>query len=233
MDLPIAELGEFIERHSAWAGPVLGLITFGESMVLIGAFFPATALMVIAGGLAATGVVHPVPVILWCIAGAVGGDAVSYYIGRRVGPAAWRLSWMRRHRTAVARARLFFRRYGVASIFLCRFMGPVRAFVPLIAGITGMKNTRFQLANVGSAVIWVPVMLAPGYLAAKGASGAGKLADGHTLELVLLVAVAALAVAAVAWRVVRGRLDAETGPSPRQRRRSRRATVDRASLHHP
>jgi membrane protein DedA with SNARE-associated domain len=192
MDLPIAELGEFIERHRAWAGPVLGLITFGESMVLIGAFFPATALMVVAGGLAATGVLHPVPVMLWCIAGAVGGDAVSYYIGRRVGRRPGGFPGCGATAPAVARARLFFRRYGVASIFLCRFMGPVRAFVPLIAGITGMKNTRFQLANVGSAVVWVPVMLAPGYLAAKGASGAGKLADGHTFELVLLVAVVAL-----------------------------------------
>ena len=201
----MAELGGFIERHRAWAGPVLGLITFGESMVLIGAFFPATALMVVAGGLAAAGVLDPWSVLLWCVAGAVGGDAVSYSIGRRVGPSAWRARWLRRHRRALARARLFFRRYGVVSIFLCRFMGPVRAFVPLIAGITAMKAGRFQAANIGSALVWVPIMLAPGYLAGKGVSGLAG-ADGHTLGYVVLAAVLATAAAWAGWRMVKQRL---------------------------
>ncbi len=162
------DLRQFIVENRMWAGPILGLITFGESMVVVGAFFPATALMVLAGGLAATGVLDPWSVLLWCIAGAVGGDAVSYWLGRKAGPRAWRHPVMRKRRKMAARARLFFRKFGTASIFLCRFMGPVRAFVPLIAGMTAMPQIRFQLANVGSAVIWVPVMLAPGYLAGKG-----------------------------------------------------------------
>ena len=204
MELFLADLGGFIERNRAWAGPVLGLITFGESLVFVGAFFPATALMVIAGGLAAAGVLHPVPVLLWCIAGAVAGDAVSYELGRRAGPGAWRHPWMRPHRGGLARARLFFRRHGVASIFLCRFMGPVRAFVPLIAGVTAMPAARFQSANIGSAVVWVPVMLAPGWLAAKGAGGVGL--DGHALGLILLAAVVAAVGVAAAWVLVKRRL---------------------------
>ena len=208
MEELIADLGELIERHSFWAGPVLGLITFGESMVLIGAFFPATSLMVVAGGLAAAGVVHPVPVLLWCVAGAVLGDAVSYWLGRWAGPSAWRHPWMRPHRRAMARARLFISKYGVASIFLCRFMGPVRAFVPLIAGITTMPHRRFQLANTGSALIWVPVMLAPGYLTAKGVGGLAGV-DMHTLGLILAAALAATLAAAAAWRFFRARLNVD------------------------
>ena len=158
-------LGDFIRQNAAWAGPILGLITFGESMVVIGAFFPATVLMVIAGGLAAQGIINPFELIAWCVAGAVLGDAVSYWLGRKLGPMAWRHPLLKAHRRIAARARLFFRKWGVTSIYLCRFMGPVRAFVPLIAGITDMPHMRFQLANLGSALIWVPVMLAPGFLA--------------------------------------------------------------------
>ncbi|HEX8569712.1 MAG TPA: DedA family protein [Caulobacteraceae bacterium] len=204
----MADLAGLIERHAFWAGPILGLITFGESMVIIGAFFPATALMVVAGGLAGAGVLHPLPVIGWCVAGAVLGDAVSYWIGRRVGPAAWRHPLLKPRRTAIARARLFFRKYGVVSIYLCRFMGPVRAFVPLIAGITAMPHRRFQLANLGSALIWVPVMLAPGYLSAKGMASLHGL-DMHTIGLILAAAVAATFAAAAAWRWVQARLKAE------------------------
>lgn len=168
MEFALDPLSDAIERHLVWAGPILGLVTFGESLLVVGAFFPATALMLLAGSLAAVGVLDPVEVLLWCLAGAVAGDAVSYWIGRAAGPKGSRHPLLREHRTSVARARLFIRRYGVASIFLCRFMGPVRAVVPTIAGITAMGHNRFQLANVGSAIVWVPVMLAPGYLATKG-----------------------------------------------------------------
>jgi membrane protein DedA with SNARE-associated domain len=195
MEDMIHDLGRFIARNAIWAGPVLGLITFGESMVFIGAFFPATALMLIAGGLAAAEVLHPLTVLFWCLLGAVAGDAVSYWLGRRAGPAAWRHPMIRRRRPAVARARLFFRRYGTASIFLCRFMGPVRAFVPLIAGMTAMKQTRFQLANVASALVWVPVMLAPGYLAAEGvALVGGGHAFGYGVAAVVVTAITAVVV---------------------------------------
>lgn len=192
-------LGDFITENAAWGAPVLGLTTFGESMVLIGGFFPATALMLVAGGLIANGVLDGPTVLAWCIGGAVLGDAVSYWIGRKLGPRAWRIPALRKHRRIMARARLFFRRYGVASIYLCRFMGPVRAFVPLIAGVTGMPNTKFQLANIGSAVIWVPVMLAPGYLAGKGAEMIG---GEHAMEYAL-GGLAALALLALVIHAIR------------------------------
>jgi membrane protein DedA with SNARE-associated domain len=67
----------------------------------------------------------------------------------------------------VARARLFFRRFGFASIFLGRFLGPVRATVPLVAGVLRMDHRLFQLANIGSAILWVPLLFAPGYFAVR------------------------------------------------------------------
>ena len=199
MEQQISQLGQFIEQNRAWAGPLLGAITFGESMVFIGALFPATALMLVAGGLAAAGILHPAEVLLWCLFGAIAGDAVSYWLGRRAGSSAWRHPMMRRRRPAVARARLFFRRYGTASIFLCRFMGPVRAFVPLIAGMTAMKQARFQSANVASAVVWVPVMLAPGYFAVEGgqAFAEGTHVLGYAALAVLVLA--GLATCGARW----------------------------------
>ena len=46
MEAFIQSLADFIARHAAWAGLVLGLVTLLESLALIGAFIPATALMV-------------------------------------------------------------------------------------------------------------------------------------------------------------------------------------------
>ena len=203
----IADLNTFVQEHVMWAAPILGLITFGELLVFIGAFFPATALMVTAGGLIGAGILNPIPVLLWCIAGATLGDAVSYWIGRRVGPSAWRHPWLKKHRRPLARARLFFRHYGVASIFLCRFMGPVRAFVPLIAGMTSMNQVKFQMANFFSAVVWVPVMIAPGWLVAAGLTQFGSLDDHlHTIGIVATVALVVTAATLIAWKLISKKL---------------------------
>lgn len=191
----VAVLTDLVARHAGWAAVILGLTTFGESMVLIGAFFPATALMVTAGGLIGAGLLPGGPVLAACIIGAVLGDAVSYWLGRRVGAMAWRNRFIRPHRRKLARARLFFRRAGIASIYLCRFMGPVRAFIPLTAGMSRMAHQRFEIANVGSALIWVPAMLAPGYLAAKGIKIFGEGRDPHIFGL----AAALVAVVLLGW----------------------------------
>lgn len=167
MEEGVARVAEWISNNAALAAPVIGLLAFGESLVVIGMFIPATALMVAVGGLIGTGTLAPFPVLACAICGAALGDWLSYLLGRRIGPSVYRRWPLRDHRTAVARARLFFRRYGIVSIFLGRFFGPVRATVPLVAGVMGMKSRPFQIANVSSAIVWVPVLFAPGYLAAN------------------------------------------------------------------
>ena len=95
----------------------------------------------------------------------------------------------------------------MASIFLCRFMGPVRAFVPLIAGMTSMNQVKFQLANFFSAVVWVPVMIAPGWLVAAGLTQFGSLDDHlHTIGIVATVALVVTAATLIAWKLISKKL---------------------------
>ena len=41
-------------------------------------------------------------------------------------------------------------------------MGPFRATVPLVAGMSELEFWPFMIANAASAVIWAYVLLAPG-----------------------------------------------------------------------
>ncbi|KTS94739.1 DedA family protein [Pseudomonas rhizoryzae] len=158
----------FIETHQAWAPLIVGLLAFGESLVLLGVFIPATALMLVVGGLAGSGVLAPIPLVLAAIIGAIVGDICSYLIGRWLGPGIVHRPPFRRYRKQVARTRLFFRRYGFFAVFGGRFLTMIRNTVPLVAGMMAMNQLRFQSANVLSAIVWAPLMMAPGYLAAKG-----------------------------------------------------------------
>jgi membrane protein DedA with SNARE-associated domain len=194
---------DFLSQHKGSAGMAMGLVTLLESLAVVGALVPATALMVVAGGLIAAGILDPVSVILCCVIGAVAGDAISYLAGRNLGSRALRHPMLAAHRRAIARTRLYCRRYGVALIYVGRFFGPLRGFVPVVVGILQMRQAKFQAANIVSAIIWVPVMLAPGYLAAKGLANIEMLseADPLTLGLIGLGVLSALGVAA--WRLSR------------------------------
>ena len=48
------------------------------------------------------------------------------------------------------------------AIFIGRFFGPLRASVPLVAGIFRMPYWPFQLANFSSAFLWAFVLLTMG-----------------------------------------------------------------------
>lgn len=172
MDAYIDRVGLFIEANQAWAGVITFFLTMGESMLVLGLFIPATALLLLTGGLIGAGTLSATSILAWGVAGAVVGDALSYYIGRWLGPSFLRRWPLSTQRSAVARARLFFYKYGFASVFFGRFLGPIRSTIPTVAGIMGMSHWRFQIANVLSALVWMPVMLAPGYLTARGLSSA-------------------------------------------------------------
>jgi len=212
MERAIEQIGTFIETHHAWAGPVIALLAMGESLVLVGFFIPATVLMLATGGLIGGGALAPLPVLAWAVGGAVAGDAVSYWLGRWAGPGLMRRGPLRTRRRAVARARLFFSRYGFASIVAGRFLGPLRCIVPTVAGVMGMGHLSFQLANVLSAIAWVPLMLAPGYLAARGLHAA---ADGQRIGLIAgSAAAAALGLWLLATLLRRRRQPAGTEDQP-------------------
>lgn len=172
MENYIEQIGAFIQAHHEWAGPMTFLLTLGESMVVLGLFIPATALLLLTGGLIGAGTLAPWSIVCWGIAGAIVGDALSYVLGRWMGPGVLHRWPLNRQRRAVAQARLFFRRYGFASVVIGRFLGPLRSTVPTVAGVMGLKPWRFQAANVLSAVLWVPLMLAPGYFTARGLDSA-------------------------------------------------------------
>ena len=54
------------------------------------------------------------------------------------------------------------KKWGIPGIFIGRFFGPLRAVVPLIAGIFEIPFWRFQLANFFSAFVWAAVLLTLG-----------------------------------------------------------------------
>lgn len=190
---------DFIETHRVWAGPIFGLLAFGESMVVLGVLIPATGIMLAAGALVGAG---KLPFLDLWIGGAIGaalGDALSYWIGHKLGPAAHRLWPFSRHPELLTAAERLFARWGWMAVVVGRFIGPLRASIPTVAGIASMPSLPFQLANFGSAILWIPVLVFPGTIGAWAWEmvAHGDVMGGVGLALAL---VAGVLGAVVAWR---------------------------------
>lgn len=152
----------FVQTHRGWAPFVVGALAFCESLAFLSLLAPATVMLVAIGALIGGTELAFWPIWLGAVVGAILGDWVSYEVGRYFEKRVHRMWPLNRHPDMVRKAEEFTRRYGVWAIFLGRFFGPARAFVPLVAGIFEMPRVLFQAANIASAMVWGFVLLAPG-----------------------------------------------------------------------
>jgi membrane protein DedA with SNARE-associated domain len=152
----------FVRDNAAWAPPIVFALAFGESLAFISLLIPAWGALVAIGALIGPSGINFWPVWIAGALGAAFGDWLSYWIGLKLEHSVANIWPLSRHPDLIPRGERFMKSWGVAGIFIGRFFGPLRAVVPLIAGIFEMPFWRFQLANFSSAFVWAAVLLTLG-----------------------------------------------------------------------
>lgn len=155
---------DWVTANPESIGIVVFFIAFAESMVIIGLFAPGVVTMLAASSLIAAGKVEFLPLYLLAVAGAILGDAVSFWLGHHYQDSIRNLGPLKSRQAMMERGDRFFKRWGWMSVVIGRFFGPVRAVIPLIAGMMKMPVGVFMFANVASALVWGAVYLVPGWL---------------------------------------------------------------------
>jgi membrane protein DedA with SNARE-associated domain len=191
---------DFISAHSGWAFPIMFITSFGESFAFISLFFPGTSILIVAGTLMSAGSLPFWPIMAGAVTGAVLGDSVSFWLGSRFGGGIARVWPFTRNPDLLANGIGFFAKHGGKSVFIGRFLGPVRAVIPLAAGIMRMPRGRFWLANVMSALVWAPMLLLAGD--AVGGIGDRLLGSANTVLLVF-GGLTVFGIVAMVWAVLR------------------------------
>ncbi|CCE08732.1 conserved membrane hypothetical protein [Bradyrhizobium sp. STM 3843] len=152
-------VADFVRDHQAWAAPIVLLLAFGESLAFISLLIPAWGALVAIGALIGVTGMNFWPLWLAGGLGAALGDWVSYWFGYRYKDHVAQMWPLSRYPKILIRGEAFVREWGVPSIFIGRFFGPLRASVPLAAGIFEMPYLQFQIANFVSALVWSAVLL--------------------------------------------------------------------------
>ena len=148
--------------HPTWIVLAVFLVACAESLAVVGTLVPATVVMFGVGALIGAGSIGIWPTLTAAVMGATLGDALSYELGRarQAHVRTWGL--LQRWEQVMARGEALIRRHGRKSIVIARFAGPLRAFVPLLVGLSHMPRSHFYPANLLSALLWAPAHILPG-----------------------------------------------------------------------
>ena len=154
MDYLVRSTIAFVHDHQAWGVPIVFILAFCESFAFVSLVVPTTGILLGVGGLIAAAELGFWPMWLAAAVGAIVGDWVAYWLAFHFKDRVLQMWPLAGHPDWVARGAAFFKKWGMLAVFIGRFFGPLRAVVPLIAGLNAMPWLNFQIANVASAALW-------------------------------------------------------------------------------
>jgi len=160
----IKPLINWVHLHPGFAGLITFLISFAESLAIFGLIVPGSVVMSAIGTLVGAGIIPIYGTMAWAALGAVLGDIVSYKVGHHYKDNIKRIWPFKRYPQIIFSAEQFFKRHGGKSVFLGRFVGPMRPIVPLVAGMMRMKKSRFYIFCTIAGILWAPAYMLPGML---------------------------------------------------------------------
>jgi len=199
MDLSnIQPLLDWLTVHQQWVAVAILAIAFLESLAIAGIVIPGVLLLFGVSAVAGSGTLGVWPTLLSALIGAVLGDCISFFLGKFAKQHIRDMWPFRNYPQWLDNGEIFFNRHGGKSIFIGRFIGPIRPVLPLVAGMLDMPSLRFVSINFVSALGWAPLYILPGYLFGMSLQGDLTLPDGLG-ELALLL----LAIACVVFIVIR------------------------------
>jgi len=192
------ELIAWLNAHPGWGFSIVFLVAFFESLVLIGILLPGIVILFGVGTLIGLGMLELIPIWIAATVGAFFGDSLSYFLGRRFRGHLLDIWPFSRYPTLMERGTRFFHAHGAKSVVAGRFIGPLRPIIPSVAGMMGMKPTRFLAVDIPACITWAPSFLIPGMLFGASLEVASEYTGRLTVMLVIL-----LAMLWITWWVMR------------------------------
>lgn len=148
-----------VPTYGLW---LLATATFCSCLALP---FPASILMLTAGGFVAAGDLDLTATFAAAATGGIAGDQLGFWAGRKLGaPLLTRVRQDPARDKLVGRAVAMMEKRGVVGVFLTRWLfSPLGPWVNLTAGSAGFGWRQFSLASFAGEVVWAGLYVGMGY----------------------------------------------------------------------
>ncbi|MBK5006736.1 bifunctional DedA family/phosphatase PAP2 family protein [Pseudomonas sp. S60] len=180
MDQWLDSLTGWLGANPQWLGLAIFVVACIECLAIAGIIVPGTVLLFAVAVLAGNGALSLGETLLLGFLGGLLGDALSYTVGKYFHQNIRRLPLLRHHPEWIGGAEAYFQRYGIASLLVGRFIGPLRPMLPMVAGMFDMPLLRFAAVSLLAAAGWSVAYLLPGW--ATGAAMRLPLPEGFWLQ---------------------------------------------------
>ncbi len=138
-----------------WLYLIAGGLAFAEAAIMVGFVLPGEIALLVAGYFCRYGTLEVWIMAIIAVVCAIVGDSVGFEFGRHFGPP------VRRSRVGrfVGESRwstvdAFLHRHGGKAIFLGRLTALLRALMPSMAGMSGMRYRTFLVWNAAGGLVW-------------------------------------------------------------------------------
>lgn len=153
-----------IEHFHSLAYWLAFAMAFAETALVVGLIVPGSTLLLLLGALTATGKIDFAGVLWFGVAGAVLGDNLNYWLGKRYGQRWLKTGVWFLKPEHFEQAHEFFDRNGAKSVFLGRFIPSIKEIAPFVAGSAGMHQGTFLFWNLLGGIGWGLQWIGGGYL---------------------------------------------------------------------
>ena len=163
MELSPATLADLQALLGRWGYAVIFAAMLLENA---GVPLPGETITLLGGYAAGSGQLNLLGVMAAAAGGAVLGDNIGYWVGRRLGwPLMLRVGgWLGQRPEQLEQLRQRFLRRAGWSVFLGRFVAVLRVLAGPLAGAVSMPYRHFLLCNLAGALLWASTMVSLAWL---------------------------------------------------------------------
>lgn len=169
----INSLVTWIETFNDWGYLIVFCLSFLEVIAFIGLLIPGTLFLIFVGFLTASGYLNFWLCLVVGVMGATFGDIVSFILGKKI---TLILKGNNRifYSKPFIRCKNFLDNHGGKGVFWGRFIGPIRPFVPFVAGLGQMSARKYFFWGGLGSIGWAFFYLGLGYFCGQSLASVGK-----------------------------------------------------------
>jgi membrane-associated protein len=184
---------DFIEIVRSGGLPMLFLIIYAESGMMVGFFFPGDTLLFSAGILASAGVLPIFWTVVIIAIAAIAGDNTGYHIGRHLGPRLFKKEdGLIFRKDLIMKAEKFYEKYGTKTMLVAHFVPVIRSFAPVTAGAGKMNYKQFVVYDAIGDIAWAASITLLGYYVGSRIPGVEKYIEPVLIGIIFVTLVPTL-----------------------------------------
>lgn len=159
----ISHLEILLQQGGYW---VIGVVAVAEALPLLGTIIPGHTIVILGGFFARLGFLNIYAVMAITAFGAVMGDVIAFFLGKKYGLSLltnWGKYFLIKEEQIV-KTKAVLQKHSGKAIIIGRWSPITRAFVPFLAGASGVQVKAFWTYDIIAGISWAVVSVCAGYI---------------------------------------------------------------------